>query len=312
MNDTKFPNTIDAISTSILMEELSGCEVLRKTKYGSNDLYVVNNKEQPNIMREIGRLREVTFREAGGGTGSEIDIDESDIEEDGYKQLIVWNPDENEIIGGYRFIVSNACDTKHLSTEHYFEFSDAFRKDYLPYMIELGRSFVQPKYQGRRGSPKGAFALDNLWEGLGAIALKHPHTKYYFGKVTMYVKYNKNARNELIYFIKRYFADDLSLLRPLCPKEIIYDTDAMNAIYCNKNYVDNYKLLSKRIREHGEVIPPLINAYINLSPTLKVFDTVCNEDFGAVDETGILVTINDIYDDKFERYLGIKKSMRKS
>ncbi len=310
MTDTDFQDIIDPIDTSILIEELGRCEVLRNTKYGSNELYIVDNNNQPNLMREIARLREVTFREAGGGTGLSIDIDDSDIEDDGYKQLIVWNPEEDEIIGGYRFIVSSAGDTKHLSTEHYFEFSDTFRKLYLPYMIELGRSFVQPKYQGRRGNSKGIFALDNLWEGLGAIALKHPHTKYFFGKVTMYVKYDENARNELIYFLKRYFPDNESLLAPLCPKEIIYDEDMMDSIYVNSEYTDNYKLLSKRIREYGEVIPPLINAYINLSPTLKVFDTVCNADFGSVDETGILVTINDIYDDKYERYLGIKKGLQ--
>ncbi len=309
MNKEKPQSVIEPIELSLLLEELSHCELLRKTKNGSNELYVVDYINQPNLMREIGRLRELSFREAGGGTGCEVDIDDDDLQEDGYKQLIVWNPDELEIIGGYRFIISNAQDTKYLSTEHYFEFSDKFREEYLPYMIELGRSFVQPKYQGRRGNPKGLFALDNLWEGLGALVVKNPFVKYFFGKVTMYVEYNEQARNELIYFLRRYFSDKDNLLRPISPREIVYDADAMDAIYCEDDYSKNFRLLSKRVRAYGEVIPPLINAYINLSSSLKIFDTVCNADFGSVDETGILVTINDIYDDKYERYMRCSKGV---
>ncbi|MEG1634983.1 MAG: GNAT family N-acetyltransferase [Rikenellaceae bacterium] len=297
---------IDAVDKDIIEKELTADKLLRHTKSGSNELYIVDYHNSPNIMREIGRLRELSFRNAGGGTGKSIDIDQSDIVSEGYKQLIVWNPAEKDILGGYRYIVSKSTDTKYLSTEHYFKFSDKFRAEYLPYMIELGRSFVQPKYQGHNGNPKGIFALDNLWEGIGAIAAQNKHIKYFFGKVTMYIEYNADARNELIYFLRTYFADTENLTTPLFPKEITYDNDKMANIYNAGSYSEDYKILVKRVREYGEVVPPLINAYMKLSPSLKVFDTVCNPDFGNVEETGILVTINDLYSEKYNRYISNK------
>lgn len=298
---------IEAVDQEIIKGELTADKLLRHTKSGSNEIYVVDYLNSPNIMREIGRLRELSFRSAGGGTGKPLDIDESDTAVGGYTQLIVWNPAEEEILGGYRFIVSKSSQTKYLSTEHYFKFSDKFRTDYLPYMIELGRSFVQPKYQGRSGNPKGIFALDNLWEGIGAIAAQNPHIKYFFGKVTMYIEYNADARNELIYFLRTYFADTENLIEPLFPKEITYNHEKMEQIYNGGSYSEDYKILLRRVREYGEVVPPLINAYMNLSPSLKVFDTVCNPDFGNVEETGILVTMNDLYSSKYDRYISSGK-----
>lgn len=296
-------DVIPPVDRELILQELTKDKFMRMTKNGSNELYIVDAANSPNIMREIGRLRELSFRDAGGGTGEELDIDESDIHADGYKQLIVWDPQEVEILGGYRFIVSNATDTKYLSTEHYFEFSDKFRQEYLPYMIELGRSFVQPKYQGRRGNPKGLFALDNLWDGLGALLYKNPSIKYFFGKVTMYVEYNTDARNKLIYFLKKYFPDRDNLVRPIYPIEINMDIKAMRELFCGADFAEDYKILIREIRSHGENIPPLINSYMNLSPSMKVFGTVMNPDFGGVEETGILITINDIYEQKKERHI---------
>ena len=285
-----------------LKQELTADKFLRATKNGSNMLYVVNAVNSPQIMSEIGRLREMAFRDAGGGTGEEVDIDESDLAEDGYQQLIVWDPDDEEIIGGYRFIVSHSSYTKYLSTEHYFRFGDKFRQEYLPYMIELGRSFVQPKYQNRRANPKGLYALDNLWDGLGALVATNPHVKYFFGKVTMYMEYNNDARNTLLYFLKKYFPDTENLVQPIYPIELDIDGEAMERLFTGGSYMEDYKILTKEIRSHGENIPPLINAYMNLSPSMKVFGTVRNPDFGDVEETGILITISDIYIEKFERY----------
>ncbi|MFI3320987.1 MAG: GNAT family N-acetyltransferase [Rikenellaceae bacterium] len=294
---------IAPVAVELIKAELTQEAFLKNTKSGSNELYVVDNFTAPNTMMEIGRLRELSFRTSGGGTGEPYDIDESDVAEDGYKQLIVWDPIGNEIIGGYRFIVSSKSDTKYLSTEHYFKFSDKFREKYLPYMIELGRSFVQPKFQGKNRNIKGIFALDNLWEGIGAVACRNPHVKYFFGKVTMYLEYDENARNELIFFLRKYFADNEQLLTPLCPVKIEYNEQELSKIYCNSEFSDDYKVLVKRIKEYGESIPPLVNAYMNLSPSMKVFDTVKNPDFGDVEETGILVTVNDLYTSKYDRYI---------
>ena len=256
-------------------------------------------------MRELGRLREWSFRTAGGGTGAEVDIDELDLRPDGYKQLIVWDPSAREILGGYRYIHIDPSQSSldNLSTSHYFKFSERFVADYVPQMIELGRSFVQPKYQmtGRVG--KGLYALDNLWDGLGALIVLNPNIRYFFGKVTMYNSYNVHARNLLFYFFEKYFADKEELVIPQHPVQVNIDREQMAQIFTGATYKDDYRILGQKIREYGERIPPLINSYMNLSPSMKVFGTCINSDFGQVEETGILITIPDIYQDKIERHI---------
>lgn len=294
------------VDKELLLSELKSSDYLRSTKNGSNELYVVTAGAFPNVMHEIGRLRELSFRDSGGGTGNEIDIDDSDLAHDGYKQLIVWNPSEKEIIGGYRFIVSDSTQPKHMSTEHYFRFTDKFREEYLPYMIELGRSFVQPKYQSRAGGFKSIYALDNLWDGLGALISVYPHVKYFFGKVTMYNDYNKDARNKLLYFLSKYCKDRDNLVESINPIDLHIDHGSYERIFTGNTFNEDYKILTKELKYHSENIPPLINAYMNLSPSMKVFGTVTNPDFGNVEETGILITISDIYTEKLDRYM-IKK-----
>ena len=250
---------------------------------------------------KVGRLREMAFRGAGGGTGREVDIDEEDLAGDGYYQLIVWDPTAEEIVGGYRFIICTSERPRHLSTEHYFRFSDRFRRKYLPRTIELGRSFVQPSYQAR-GNSKSIYALDNLWDGLGALIVLNPRAKYLFGKVTMYTSYKSVARNALIWFLRRYFPDREGLVEGIHPLTLDLDDPYYEELFCGETYMENYRILLQKIREFDENIPPLINAYMNLSPTMRVFDTVQNPDFGGVEETGILVTIRDIYPEKRMRY----------
>lgn len=293
---------IDPVSRELIEKELTPDRMLRHTNNGGNIIYVVTARNSPNTMREIGRLRELAFRDAGGGTGYETDIDELDTAEDGYNQLIVWDPVAKEILGGYRYLVSRSSDTKNLSTEHYFRFNDRFRRDFLPYMIELGRSFVQPKYQGTRHNPKGLYSLDNLWDGLGALIVHNPDMKYFFGKVTMYGDYNKDARDILIYFLTKYFPDTENLVEPINPIELDIDYAKMDALFTGKCYAEDYKILSREIRSRKENVPPLINSYMSLSPSMRVFGTVRNPDFGNVEETGILITIDDIYPKKSERH----------
>lgn len=287
------------LERKLIAAELRPQFLWRQTNKANNLVYVFRACQAPNIMQEIGRLREVSFRMAGGGTGKSVDIDELDIDPQGYHQLIVWDPREREILGGYRFIIPRCANPKCLSTEHYFEFSDNFRQQYLPYTIELGRSFVQPQYQA---GGKALFALDNLWDGLGALVLRNPDIKYLFGKVTMYGDYNTSARNMLIYFLRKYFPDKENLMHSRFPISIDIDNEAMEHLFVGQDYSEDYKILSKNIRNFEENIPPLINAYMNLSPTMKVFDTALNPDFGNVEETGILITISDVYKVKMERH----------
>ena len=299
-NDTPQP-IASPVDRALLRAELTPERKVRDTKKADNEIYIFPAAECPALMREIGRLREEAFRGAGGGTGHEVDIDEEDLAGDGYYQLIVWDPAAEQIVGGYRFIVCTTPHPRHLSTEHYFRFSDKFRRRYLPRTIELGRSFVQPAYQVRQ-NPKSLYALDNLWDGLGALIVLNPKAKYLFGKVTMYTSYKAVARNALIWFLRRYFPDRDRLVEGIHPIDLGLDDPYYEQLFTGANYQENYRILIQKIREFNENIPPLINAYMNLSQTMRVFDTVSNPDFGGVEETGILVTIQDIYDEKRERY----------
>ena len=298
------------IPLEILKTELTKDRFVRETNKGNNEIYIVNYHNSPNVVKEIGRLREVTFATAGGGTGKPIDLDEFDTSLNCYEQLIVWAPEAQEIIGGYRFIdCRKIADTSpiELSTRHYFSFSDAFKQKYLPQTVELGRSWVQPNFQPRSGSRRGIFALDNLWDGLGAIVVDNPHVKYYYGKVTMYSSYNKEARDALMFFMDYFFRDKEGLVQPINSVEITTDISKFKKAISGLEYKEAHKVLNGFVRERGENIPPLINSYMSLSPTMKSFGTAINKDFGGVEETGILVTISDIYDEKKARHVDTYK-----
>lgn len=292
---------IAPVDRALLRAELTPERKERDTNKAANEIYIFTAAECPALMREVGRLREVAFRSAGGGTGMEVDIDAEDLADGGYYQLIVWDPAAEQIVGGYRFIVCTGEHPQHLSTEHYFRFGEKFRQEFLPYTIELGRSFVQPAYQVR-GNSKSIYALDNLWDGIGVLIVLNPKAKYLFGKVTMYTSFQTVARNALIWFLRRYFPDNDRLVEGIHPVALDLDDPYYEELFTGHNYQENYRILIRKIREFDENIPPLINAYMNLSPSMRVFDTVSNPDFGGVEETGILVTIPDIYPEKRDRY----------
>ena len=299
---------IPPVKRELLLKELNDDTFIRKTNKGGNLLYIINDQNGPNLLREIGRLREVAFRAAGGGTGNEVDLDEYDFGKHAYQQLIVWDPDQQEILGGYRFKIcdSNICcedGEVMLVTSELFTFSDTFKKDILPHMIELGRSFVQPLYQSTNMRRKGMYALDNLWDGLGTLILDYPDIKYLFGKVTMYLHYHQEARDMILFFLNKHFPDKDNLVIPRAPLMVNMERKKLEEIFVGSDYVEDYKILSKEVRNKGEVIPPLINAYMNLSPSMKTFGTVLNPTFGEVEETGIMITVNDLYKNKVERHL---------
>ncbi len=300
---------VPAIDKKLLKAELVPERFLRYTNNGDNLVYLVNYHNSPNVVREIGRLRELTFRAAGGGTGLELDLDENDLCENCYEQLVTWNPEEEEIVAGYRLIKCNNSingdGSLNLSTTHLFDFSERFKKDFIPFTIELGRSFVQPKYQPALDNRKGIFSLDNLWDGLGAVVLMNPDVKYLFGKVTMYPHFSREGRDLLLMFMNYYFPDKDGLVTPKAELKLGYETDLPKegTPFEGLEYKEGYKLLNGRIRTYGENIPPLINTYMNLSPTMMTFGTALNDEFGEVEETGILITLADIYETKKHRHM---------
>lgn len=299
---------IAPVDKALLKAELTEDKRLRMTNRSHNQIYIVTAQDAPNTMREIGRLREIAFRAAGGGTGMSMDIDEYDTMENPYKQLIVWNPEAEEILGGYRYILGTDVrfDEKGapiLATSHMFHFSEKFLKEYLPTTIELGRSFVTLEYQSTRADSKGLFALDNLWDGLGALTVVMPNVKYFFGKVTMYPSYHCLSRDMILYFLHKHFADKEGLVVPIEPLHLDTDEKQLAALFCKDSFKDDYKILNTEIRKVGYNIPPLVNAYMSLSPTMRMFGTAINYEFGDVEETGILIAVDEILAEKRIRHI---------
>lgn len=299
---------IDAIPVELLKSELTPERFLRHSNRGGNELYVVDAHCAPNVMREIGRLREIAFRLGGGGTGKEVDIDEFDLMEPPLKQLVVWDPSAMQIVGGYRFILGRDVRTEldgspRIATGHMFRFSPRFMRDYMPYTIELGRSFVRVEAQATRSS--GAiFALDNLWDGLGALVVQNPEIRYLFGKVTMYPSYNSECRNMILYFFQKHFNDPDMLVRPIIPLDAKFDVESLDAMFPDGGeFREDYKLLNHHVREYGINIPPLVNAYMTLSPAMLYFGTAINPEFGNVEESAILISVNEIAEDKKRRHI---------
>ncbi len=298
---------IKPIDVQILKSELTPAKKLRDTNKGHNEIYILDHHDSPNVMLEIGRLREEAFRDSGGGSGLAADIDEFDTMERPYRQLIVWDPDNEKILGGYRYIYGSdiKIDEKGqpvLATSHMFNFSEKFVKEYLPHTIELGRSFVAPEYQSRQAGVKALFALDNLWDGLCALVIERPGMKYFFGKMTMYPEYNREARDLIQHFLFKHFEDKEKLVTPMEPLKIETDINYMNSVLTEDDFKEDYKLLNAEVRKHGVNIPPLVNAYMSLSPTMKMFGGGINHEFSEAEETCILISYDEIHKEKLERH----------
>lgn len=299
---------IPRIPRELLLSELTPEKKLRTTNKSGNEIYIVTWQDSPNVVRELGRLREIAFRAAGGGTGLSMDLDEFDTMENPYKQLLVWDPEAQEILGGYRYLLGSEVKLDDngqpiLATSHMFRFSEKFIQEYLPYTIELGRSFVTLEYQSSRMGTKGLFALDNLWDGLGALTVIMPDVRYFFGKFTMYPSYDRMARDMILYFLKVYFSDPDSLILPMKPLSLWHDECVFEKLFEGNDFKQDYRVLNREVRNLGYNIPPLVNAYMGLSPTMKLFGTAINDEFGDVEETGILIAVDEILEEKRVRHI---------
>ena len=299
---------IDPVPLELLKAEMTPDRFLRKTNKGGNEIYVVTAHNAPNIMRELGRLREIAFRSAGGGTGKSMDIDRYDTMENPCRQLFVWDPEAELILGGYRYL--RGCDMVFdedgkpvIATSHMFDFSDEFIQKYLPHTIELGRSFVRLEYQSSKAGAKAIYALDNLWDGLGALTCIYPEIKYLFGKVTMYPSYNRECRDLILYFLNKYFPDNNGLVHPIHPLETAPDLNAIEKLFHGNDFRGDFKILNNEVRAHGINIPPLVHAYMSLSPTMRMFGTAINDEFGDVEETGIFLAVDEILEEKKQRHI---------
>lgn len=298
---------IEAVEREALKTELNANTLLRTTNRAGNELYVVG-PESTNVIREIGRLREIAFRNDGGGTGKPLDIDKFDTDPAyGYKQLVLWDPEAQEIIGGYRFcLCDDAVFDKNgqpiLTSSHMFEFSRKFIKDYLPKTMELGRSFVSVEYQSSKAGSKSLYALDNLFDGIGALGILYKkRIRYFFGKATIYQEYPEEAREMIMYFLTKYFGKKRHLLH--IRKEVKVQQPARFVrLFKGLGFKDAYRVLKAEVLKLGVSIPPLVNTYMNLSPSMIFFGTGINDEFGDVYDSGLLIDFEDMYPEKRQRH----------
>ena len=309
-------NIILPVDINLLEQELTVDKFLRETNVGHNFIYIVTAHDSPNVMREIGRLRELTFRQAGGGTGRAVDIDEYDTADIPFKQLIVWNNETKEIVSSYRFILGREVPLDengypNTPTSKLFHFSKKFIEGKWQKTIELGRSFVQPKYQGTTNPRLGLFSLDNLWDGLGTLAVDYPDVNFFLGKMTMYDSYNRLARNLILFFLKKYFKGDKNLITPYEPVKGDKRKQVFRSIFRNASYKEDFRMLNENIRDLKTSIPPLIKSYMSLSSKMKCFGASANPEFGPVEEIAIMIKIADINEDKKRRYIYSYKKKEK-
>ena len=299
---------IAPVDKALILAELTPDRLQRTTNHGGNEIYVVNWQNAPNTVREIGRLREISFRQAGGSSGLAMDLDEYDTMENPYQQLLVWDPDAQAIIGGYRYILGSDIKIGEdgqpvLATSHMFHFSEEFVKDYIPHTIELGRSFVTPDYQSSKAGAKGLFALDNLWDGLATLMVHHPNMYFFFGKMTMYPTYDPLGHDLILHFLWKHFGGSEDLVQPIDPVIPKLDPRAAGLILKEEEFKKDYVCLKDALKTLGTAIPPLFNSYMQLSPTMKMLGTAVNHEFGEVEETAILINFDELYHEKKSRHV---------
>lgn len=293
---------IPPVETALLMSELEG-HLLRPSNKADNLIYDITAHECPNVMREIARLREISYREGGGSTGNEMDMDDMDTMTRPYHQLIVWDPENRQIVGGYRYLLGSEAEIRdgqpYITSAHLFHYSERFIREFLPYSVEFGRAFVQPMYQKREMGVKALFALDNIWDGIGALLYNHPEIRYLFGKVTIYPDYNSTAR-ELIYnYLDRFHRGDRTLFAPYHEEKV----QTIPTPFEGDDLDQNYHLLQHAVREQGTVIPPMFTAYLNITDHLMFMGNAINDELSNVYETGIMVSMDTVYAEKKERYM---------
>ena len=299
---------IDPVSRELLLAELTPDRKLCDTNKADNEIYVIDCNDAPNVLQEIGRLREIAFRDSGGGTGKSVDLDEFDTDpHHPYKQLIIWDPDAKAILGGYRYILGTDVQLQedgqpHITSSHMFHYSEQFIREYLPHVMELGRSFVAPEYQSSKAGAKAIFSLDNLWDGIAAVILQHPGIMYFLGKMTIYPSYDKSSRELIQHFLWKHFPDPEVLARPKNPVPVETDGRLLDLILHDDDYKADYRNLKDAVRKLGVNIPPLVNSYMNASPTMKMLGTGINDEFFDCYDTGIMISFEEMYADKRDRH----------
>jgi len=282
-----------------LRKEIRQCDLLGETA-DNKQIYLFEYRPDTSIMREIGRLRELSFRAVGEGTGQRRDLDRYDPY---YMHLVLWDDEDLEIVGAYRL-----CDTERvlssagidcIYTASLFLYNETM-KQYLYRGLELGRSFVQPRYWGKR-------SLDYLWYGIGALLRRNPGYRYLFGPVSISDSYPQATKDLLVTFYDLYFGCDHQPVSPLNPYQIEPDRQAdLDRQFCGDDYKKDFTHLKALLHMHGHSVPTLYKQYTEVCEDGGVCFSGFNIDPGFAEciDGFVIVDTDRLSGKKRKRYIG--------
>jgi len=296
---TPVENIIHPSKTKLIRSELKGSELIGKTQDGKH-IYLFDYKSNSSVIRELGRLRELSFRQVHEGTGNPLDIDNYDRY---YRHLILWDEDELEIIGAYRIgeakNILREMGEQGLYTNTLFNFNEKLIPC-LENSIELGRSFIQPRYQGKR-------SLDYLWYGIGAYLKQNPEIKYMFGPVSLSNSYPDEAKKIIASFYTQLFGNYKSLAEAKTPFHFSYieDFSDFEDIHEETQYKAAFRALKDKLSSFGVRVPPLYKQYVELCIPggCEFLEFNIDPDFSNCVDAMILVDLGSIKEKKRLRYI---------
>lgn len=296
-------NIVHPTDKKQILNDIAAAEILGETD-DKIKILLVRHEAAPALMREIGRLRELTFRKVGEGTGRKIDLDEFDA---WYLHIVLWDEAALEVVGAYRLAAGDEIYPKRgidgFYTSTLFRFSEEFEK-YLPEALELGRSFVQPAYWNSQ-------ALDYLWHGIGAFLAARPQYNYLFGPVSVSASYSAEARELLVYFYRKWFGAAHSPVR--AKHRFTFHKDAEDRLQQqlkSDEYKQAFKELKQNLKHYGYAVPTLYKQYTELCEEggVNFFDFGIDKDFSDALDGFIFLKIAGIKESKLERYVYSKRA----
>lgn len=266
------------------------------------EIHAFAGSDHSRALAEVGRLREATFRFVGSGTGRALDVDDFDTAADGYRQLVVFHRVRQEIVAGCRVRLGRTASLNPFASESLFEFSETFRQQYADGLLDIGRMFVIPRLQVAGGEREGTFVLDNLFHGLAAIAQREKRLTHFFGRLVLPKVLPARLRDLCMYFLAKHFAGDHQLVRPRVPEVFHSSTHELARVLVGANWRDDLRFLQNEARRLGSRVPPLLRAYVSLSPTLRTFGVTRDPELSAIEEVAILVKVSEIRRQTRRRY----------
>lgn len=292
-------NVIHPGERKIIKKELNNSQLLSITKDGMR-IFLTTRNESPETLNEIARLREITFRKVGEGTGKKFDLDKYD---DHYNHLIVWDDNELEIVGAYRIGLGIDILNKHgvngFYTSTLFNFGNEMQLNFLAESLELGRSFVQKKYWNTN-------ALNYLWQGIGAYLVNNPSVKYLFGGVSISNSYPLSVQEPIVYYFLKWFGNKTSLAES--KRKFIISEKSLKEFkfsFTGITMKEDYKILKNMIKPAGYTVPILYKHYSDLCDEggVKFLDFGVDPDFENCIDGLIFVNVSMIRDEKKQKFM---------